>query len=415
MTHAYDTNPTDADAAENASARQSMFADFITQGLQDLIEAEVTARLGAGRHERSTTRTGQRNGTRAKTIASPAGDVTVNIPKLRQGSFFPSLLSPRRRIDKALHAVITEAYVKGISTRSVDDLVKALGIESGISKSEVSRICTDLDADIAAFRTRPLTESEFPYVFFDATYCKVRVGAHVVSQAMVVAIGVGSDGHREVLGTDVGDTESYEFWKEFMHSLRARGLAGVQLVISDAHQGLVRAIAEVFTGASWQRCRIHFMRNVQTAAGKAAQPAITAALQMVFAQPNAEAVRTTWDEAVVMLESKSAKVASMLAQAKEDVLAFTAFPLPHWKKIWSTNPIERLNKEIKRRSDVVEIFPNSAAFIRLATAVVIDQHDEWQVARRYLSETSMVQLEEVIAKKKQELGSTTGAGLSAVV
>lgn len=378
----------------------AVFGELIRAGLQELIEAEATAVIGAARYERTDGRTVQRNGHRPKTIATTSGDVEVKIPKLRAGSFFPSLLERRRRIDRALHAVIMEAYVHGVSTRSVDDLVAAMGVESGVSKSEVSRICAGLDGEIARFRERTLTHTTFPYVFLDATFCKVRVGAHVVSQALVVATGVSIDGTREVLGTAVGDTESFEFWREFLASVKARGLSGVHLVVSDAHAGLKAAIALQFASASWQRCRVHFMRNVIGAVSAKHSPAVTAAVKTVFAHTDPAEVARQWDQVADTLTGSFPKVAAMMHDAKHDVLAFTAFPRAHWQKIWSNNPIERLNKEIKRRADVVEIFPNPAALLRLATAVVIEAHDEWQVTRRYVSDTSMDELRTVIAAKQ---------------
>ena len=387
------------DALKSAEAG-AVFAELIRAGMQALIEAEAAAKIGAGRYERCEERQTHRNGHRSRTLSTTSGDIEVKIPKLRSGSFFPSLLEPRRRIDKALHAVIMEAYVHGVSTRSVDDLVAALGVESGISKSEVSRICAGLDREIEAFRTRSLHHTSFPYVFCDATFCKVRVGAHVVSQALVVATGVSAEGTREVLGTAVGDSESYEFWREFLASLKARGLSGVHLVISDAHAGLKAAVAQQFSGSSWQRCRVHFMRNLHGAVSAKHAPAVTAAVKTIFAHTDPVEVAAQWDRVADTLADSFPKVAAMMAEAKTDVLAFTAFPQAHWQKIWSNNPIERLNKEIKRRADVVEIFPNPAAFLRLATAVVIEAHDEWQVTRRYLSEVSMAELRKVIAAKE---------------
>ncbi|HET9118571.1 MAG TPA: IS256 family transposase [Pseudonocardiaceae bacterium] len=387
------------DALKSADAG-AVFAELIRAGLQALIEAEATEKIGAGRYQRSEDRGTHRNGHRPKTVSTTSGDIEVKIPKLRVGSFFPSLLERRRRIDRALHAVIMEAYVHGVSTRSVDDLVAALGVDSGISKSEVSRICAGLDREIEAFRTRTLTHTQFPYVFCDATFCKVRIGAHVVSQALVVATGVSIEGTREVLGTAVGDSESFEFWREFLASLKARGLAGVHLVISDAHAGLKAAVAQQFSGSSWQRCRVHFMRNLHGAVSAKHAPAVTAAVKTVFAHTDPTEVATQWDTVADSLSGSFPKVATMMNEAKADVLAFTAFPRAHWQKIWSNNPIERLNKEIKRRADVVEIFPNPAAFLRLATAVVIEAHDEWQVTRRYLSEISMAELRKVIAAKQ---------------
>ncbi|MFZ2238048.1 MAG: IS256 family transposase [Gordonia amarae] len=384
-----------------AADPQAMIAELLRTGLQELIEAELTATLGAAPYERSTQRTTYRNGHRPKTLATPAGDVQVQIPKLRSGSFFPSLLERRRRIDRALHAVIMEAYVHGVSTRNVDDLVKALGAQSGVSKSEVSRICQGLDAEVSRFRERSLNHTSFPYVFLDATFCKVRIGAHVVSQAMVVAIGVSMEGTREVLGTSVGDSESYEFWTDFCRHLKARGLHGVHLVTSDAHAGLKRAVAQQFTGSSWQRCRVHFMRNIGAKVTAKQMPPVMAAVKTIFAHKEPADMRAQWDQVVATFESTCPKVAQMMGEAKEDVLAFLAYPPAHWQKIWSNNPIERLNKEIKRRADVVEIFPNPEAFLRLATAVVIEQHDEWQVVRRYVSDVSMDELRTVIAAKQR--------------
>ena len=400
MTHDHSALLTQLDALKSADPG-SVFAELIRAGLQALIEAEATQVLGAGRYERTEERTTYRNGTRPKTVSTTSGDVEVQIPKLRSGSFFPSLLERRRRIDQALHAVIMEAYVHGVSTRNVDDLVTALGVESGISKSQVSRICAGLDVEIARFRERTLTHTTFPYVFLDATYCKVRIGAHVVSHALVVATGVSLEGTREVLGTAVGDSESFDFWREFLAGLKARGLSGVHLVISDAHAGLKAAVAQQFSGASWQRCRVHFMRNVGSAVSSKQVPPVMAAVKTIFAHTEPDAVAAQWDNVADTLAGSFPKVAVMMRDAKADVLAFRVFPKAHWQKIWSNNPIERLNKEIKRRADVVEIFPNPAAFLRLATAVVIEAHDEWQVTRRYVSDVSMDELRVIIAAKER--------------
>ncbi|QOV96808.1 IS256 family transposase [Rhodococcus pyridinivorans] len=396
MTHDHSALLAQLDALKSADST-NVFAELIRTGLQALIEAEATDELGAGRYERTEQRTTHRNGHRTKTVSTTSGDVDVKIPKLRSGSFFPSLLERRRRIDKALYAVVMEAYVHGVSTRSVDDLVGALGVDSGISKSEVSRICAGLDTEIARFRERTLTHTSFPYVFLDATFCKVRVGAHVVSQALVVATGVSIDGSREVLGTAVGDSESFEFWREFLTSVKARGLSGVHLVISDAHSGLKAAVMQQFAGSSWQRCRVHFMRNIRAAVTSKHVPPVMAAVKTIFAHPDPVEVAAQWDQVTDTFSGSFPKVAALMEAAKHDVLAF---PKAHWQKIWSNNPIERLNKEIKRRADVVEIFPNPAAFLRLATAVVIEQHDEWQVTRRYVSDVSMDELRAVIAAKE---------------
>lgn len=360
---------------------------------QELIDAEATAVIGAGPWQRTAERTAQRNGTRPRTLTTTAGDLDLRIPKLRTGSFFPSLLERRRRVDQALFAVVMEAYLHGVSTRKVDDLVKALGADTGISRSEVSRICTGLDEEVAEFRDRSLTGAAFPYVFLDATYCKARVGRRVVSQAVVIATGVRADGHREVLGFDVGDSEDGAFWTAFLRSLKARGLHGVQLVVSDAHEGLKAAIGSVLLGAAWQRCRVHFMRNVLAAVPKGSAEMVAAAIRTVFAQPDPEHVSEQFEVIATMLARSHPKVEQMMHHAREDLLAFTAFPIPHWKKIWSTNPLERLNKEVKRRTDVVGVFPNPAALLRLAGAVLVEAHDEWAATdRRYLSEHSMAQL-----------------------
>lgn len=360
---------------------------------QALIDAELTAVIGAGPWERSENRTAQRNGSRSRTLSTTAGDLELRIPKLRTGSFFPSLLERRRRVDQALFAVIMEAYLHGVSTRKVDDLVKALGADTGISKSEVSRICADLDAEVAAFRDRSLADQAFPYVFLDATYCKARVNRRVVSQAVVIATGVAADGRREVLGFDVGDSEDGAFWTSFLRSLKARGLTGVQLVISDAHEGLKAAIGSVMLGASWQRCRVHFLRNVLAQVPKGNADMVAAAIRTIFAQPDAEHVGEQFEQIATMLGRQIPKVEQMMRAAREDLLAFTGFPVGHWKKIWSTNPLERLNREVKRRTDVVGVFPNPEALLRLAGAVLVEAHDEWQVSdRRYLSEGSMALL-----------------------
>jgi putative transposase len=367
---------------------------------QALIDAEATARIGAAPHERTPARVTQRNGYRDRVLATTAGDVELRIPRLRAGSFFPSLLERRRRIDQALFAVVMEAYVHGVSTRKVDDLVAALGADSGISKSEVSRVCADLDVEVAAFRDRSLAEQEFPYLFVDATYGKARIGgdrrgrgSRVTAQAIVVATGVSADGRREVLGFDVGDSESGAFWTQFLRGLKARGLRGVQLVISDAHTGLKAAVGSVLLGASWQRCRVHFLRNVLATVPKGSADMVAAAVRTIFAQPDAASVRSQLDVIAGMLGRQFPKVEQMLRDSAEDITAFATFPAAHWKKIWSTNPLERVNKEIKRRTDVVGVFPNPAAMLRLAGAVLAEINDEWQVSdRRYLSEASMAQL-----------------------
>jgi transposase-like protein len=363
--------------------------------LQALIDAEATEVIGAGRHERSESRTNQRNGTRSKLLATKAGDVELAIPKLRHGSFFPSILERRRRIDRALFAVVMEAYVHGVSTRKVDDLVAALGAASGISKSEVSRICSELDESLGAFRDRPLDHVEFPYVFLDATYVKARCGGRIVSKAVIVATGVSRSGDREVLGVEVGDSEDGAFWIAFLRGLRARGLGGVKLVISDAHLGLREAISSVMLATTWQRCRVHLARNVLAKVPKGSADMVAAAMRTIYAQPDAAHVHGQFDEIVTMVDRQFPDAAKILNDARDDVLAFTAFPEAHWRKIWSTNPLERVNGEIKRRTRVVGIFPNDAAVLRLVSAVVAETHDEWQdTERRYLAEHTMALLYE---------------------
>ncbi len=374
-----------------------MIRESVRTVLQELLEFEAAGVIGAERYERSEGRVTERNGTRPKVLATKAGDVELRIPKLRKGSFFPRILERRRRIDQALYAVVMEAYVHGVSTRSVDDLVVALGADSGISKSEVSRICEQLDESVGAFRTRPLDHTPFPYVYLDATYLHVRnkpgKGGHVVSMAVVVATGIAMDGSREVLGLDVGDSEDETFWRSFLLSLKQRGLAGVQLVISDQHSGLVAALKRSFQGSAHQRCRVHFARNLLAHVPKSHADMVAAVFRTIFAQPDPEAVSHSWDEVRDQLATSFPKVGPLMDQAKAEVLAFTGFPKAHWRKVWSTNPLERLNKEIKRRSRVVGIFPNAAAVIRLVGAVLIDTHDEWIASdRRYLSEESMALL-----------------------
>ncbi len=363
--------------------------------LQQLIDAEATEKIGADPWERSAERTTHRNGSRPKVLSTKAGDLQLAIPKLRRGSFFPELLEPRRRIDQALYAVVMEAYVNGVSTRAVDDLVAAMGIDTGISKSQVSRICEGLDARVEAFRGRTLGHVAFPYVYLDATYINVRDDAlgQVVSRAVVIATGITARGDREVLGVDIGDSEDETFWTRFLRSVRDRGLSGVRLVISDAHAGLKASIAKCFAGSSWQRCRVHYARNLLATVPKSHMEFVAAAFRSIFALGTPEEVEARFDEVTDTLTERFPKAAESMRAARTDVLAFTSFPRAHWRKIWSNNPLERLNKEVKRRSNVVGIFPNDRSAIRLIGAVLADQHDEWAIARRYLSETSMALLD----------------------
>ncbi len=323
-----------------------VFREIMQLGLQALIEAEVTEHIGAARHERTESRTNQRNGSRARLLSTKAGDVQLGIPKLVKGSFFPSLLEPRRRVDQALWAVMMEAYVHGTSTRKVDDLVVALGVDSGVSKSTVSRICAQLDAQVAQFRDRPLDHAAFPYVFLDATYVKARVDHRIVSRAVVIATGVTADGNREVLGVDVGDSEDETFWTAFLRRMRDRGLAGVQLVISDAHAGLKASITRVHSGAAWQRCRVHFARNALARVPKASAEMVAATIRTIFAQPDAPSAVAHLRSVADTLTGKFPAVAELLLDAEADITAYAHFPRAHWRKIWSTNPLERVNKEI---------------------------------------------------------------------
>ena len=379
---------------ENAGADGDVdkIREILKAALQHLIEVQAAIAIGADRYERTDERTSHRNGSRVRSLDTGAGRLDLSIPKFRHGSFFPSLLEPRRRIDRALLAVIQEAYVHGVSTRKVDDLVAALG-GCSISKSEVSRICIELDAELAAFRERPLdAEGEFPYVWFDATYEKVREGGRIVSLATVIAIGVRSSGEKAVLGIAVGPSETESFWLEFCRSLLARGLRGVLLAISDAHQGLRTALAACFAGAGWQRCKVHFLRNAGALVGRRDAPAVLAVLKTIFLQPTADDAREAVRRALELLEPKHPRVAQLLRDAEADVLAYLAFPREHWSAISSTNAIERVNAEVDRRAKVVGIFPNAASLLRLATAVLQEQHDEWQTGKRAFSQLSMQRL-----------------------
>jgi transposase-like protein len=366
--------------------------DVLREGIrvlsQALMETEVAGLIGAERHERTGERTAYRNGSRLRTWDTRVGTIELAIPKIRPGTYFPSLLEPRRRAEQALLAVVQEAYVHGVSTRKVDDLMRALGLE-GISKSEVSRICGELDTAVAAFRTRALT-GEHRYLWVDATYHKVRVDGRVVSQATVVAIGVTTNGDRQVLGLDVGPSEDRAFWTAFLRSLVKRGLHGVRLVVSDAHEGLKQAIATVLSGTTWQRCRVHFMRNLLATVPQGTRDAIAAVVRTIFAQPDHASALAHLRKIADALRPRFPRTATLLEDAAEDILAYRHLPIEHQRQLHSTNPLERLNKEIKRRSNVVGIFPNPAAVIRLVGALLIEQDDEWAVAeRRYFSAESM--------------------------
>jgi len=368
--------------------------DFVREGIrvliQSVIEAEVTQRVGARRYERSPERITQRNGYRERPYQTRVGELTLRVPKLREGSYFPSFLEPRRKAEKALLAVVQSAYVEGVSTRKVDTLLQALGL-TGIDKSQVSRICKDLDEVVQAFRERPL-KGNYPYLWLDATYLKVRENHRVVSMAQVTAIGVRETGEREILGFAVGGSEEASFWLEFVRSLLGRGLQGVQLVTSDAHEGLKAALAQTLSGAAWQRCRVHFMRNVLAHVTRANKSMVAAALRTIFAQPDRAAAGQQLAVVAENMASRWPKATEVLRAGEEDVLTYMAFPVEHWTRIYSTNPLERVNKEIKRRTDVVGIFPDVASVERLVGAILMDINDEWQVGRRYFSQESMRKL-----------------------
>ncbi|MHC4932453.1 MAG: IS256 family transposase [Planctomycetota bacterium] len=381
--------------ADIAQVLQGPEGDFLRSAverlLRQLMEEEVARRAGAERYERSEERSTYRNGYRPRLWETRVGPVMLEIPRLREGSYLPSFLEPRRRAERALVSVVQEAYVSGVSTRSVDDLVRALG-GSGIDKSAVSRMCKELDEEAEAFRNRPL-EGEVPYVWLDAVYEKVREGGRVQSMAVVLATGVTAEGVRTILGLDVGNTESRAFWTDFLRCLVRRGLSGSQLVISDAHEGLRQAIAKVLPGAGWQRCRVHTMRSILTHVSKSQQAMVLAAIKTIFVQPSAEEAHKQLKDVVKAVKKKAPKAAELLEAAADDVLAYMAFPREHWQQIHSTNPLERLIKEIRRRTRVVGIFPNRASVLRLVTMLLAEQDDEWQAAERaYFSQTSMAKV-----------------------
>ena len=368
-------------------------ADLLRTMMQSFAEAlmaaEAQARCGAAYGEVSAERVNSRNGYRERRWDTRAGTIELAVPKLRSGSYFPDwLIEPRRRAERALVAVVAQCYVEGVSTRRVDDVVRSMGID-GISKSQVSELAKSLDEQVSAFRNRPLDAGPYTYVWVDALTQKVREGGRIVNVAVVIATGVNAEGRREILGLDLITTEDGAGWTALLRGLVARGLNGVQLVVSDAHGGLIDAIASVLPGAAWQRCRVHFVRNVLTKVPKAAQSMVATLIRSIFDQPDAEQVHLQHARVVEQLAERFADAADMLVGAAADILAFSGFPKEHWRQIWSNNPQERLNKEIRRRTDVVGIFPNRAAVIRLVGAVLAEQHDEWAVARRYMGIESL--------------------------
>jgi len=385
---------TDDKMSVQALLGKSADADFLREMIgfaaQRLMEMEVGSLTGAGYGEKSSDRLAQRNGYRDRDWETRAGTVELRIPRLRTGSYFPAFLEPRRLAEKALTAVVQEAYIQGISTRSVDDLVKAMGM-SGISKSQVSRLCEEIDVRVKAFLDRPI-EGDWPYVWVDATYLKVRQAGRIVSVAVTIAVGVNGDGRREVLGMAIGASEAETFWTDFLRSLARRGLRGVKLVISDAHEGIKAAVSRVFS-ATWQRCRVHFARNAMAHAGKSGRRVVSAFIATAYAQETLEAAKGQWRKVADQLRPSVPKLARMMDTAEEDVLAYMSFPPQHRTKLHSTNPLERLNGEIKRRTGVVGIFPNEDAITRLVGALLLEQNDEWAVQRgRYMTLESVSQL-----------------------
>ncbi|WP_027132535.1 IS256 family transposase [Geminicoccus roseus] len=357
--------------------------------LQLLMEADVEGLIGAGRHERSPERLNYRNGFRDRALDTRLGTLQLRVPKLRQGSYFPPFLEPRKVSEKALVAVIQEAWIGGVSTRRVDELAQAMGL-SGISKSTVSKLCKDIDERVNAFLERPL-EGDWPYLWLDATYLKVREGGRIVSVAAIIAVAVNAEGRREIVGLGLGPSEAETFWSGFLKGLVKRGLRGVKLVVSDAHEGLKHAIAKVL-GATWQRCRVHWLRNALAHVPKGQQTMVAAALRQAFLQPDQEAARQAWRQLADQLRPRWPKLADLMDASEHDVLAYLAFPVQHRAKLHSTNPLERLNKEVKRRADVVGIFPNETSILRLIGAVLLEANDEWQLQHRYMQLEAMAEL-----------------------
>jgi len=382
-------------------ADTDLLREMVKEMAQMLMSAEADSICGAEYGERNPDRVNQRNGYRTRRWDTRAGTIDLGIPKLRKGSYFPSwLLAPRRRAERALMEVVTESYVRGVSTRRVDGLVKKLGLE-GISKSQVSQLAKELDERAEEFRHRPLDDGPYTFVWLDAMTQRVREEGQVVNVITVIAIGVNNDGRREILGIDVFTTEDEAGWKAFLHSLVARGLSGEKLVISDAHAGLKNAIASELPGSGWQRCRTHFMRDLLSKVPKKGQKRVTALVRSIFAQPDEERVRAQHEWVVEILEERYPEVAAMVDEAREEILAFAVFPHALWRKIWSNNPLERLNLEIRRRTNVVGIFPNRPAVIRLVGAVLAEQNDEWLIARRYMGLELLKQAQQVGSKAEE--------------
>ena len=373
-----------------AKAGDEDFLRSIAQSvLQLIMEADVDGLIGAGRHERSGERTTWRNGYRERSLDTRLGTLNLKIPKLRSGAYFPGFLEPRKAVEKALVSVIQEAWIAGVSTRRVDELVQAMGM-TGISKSSVSKLCKDIDERVNAFLKRPLV-GDWPYLWLDATYLKVREGGRIVSVAAIIAVAVNTEGKREIVGLHIGPSEAEVFWSDFLKDLVRRGLKGTKLVISDAHEGLKAAITRVM-GATWQRCRVHFMRNALAYVPKGQNTAVAAAIRQIFLQPDSAAATQVWRQVADQLRTRWPKLGACMDEAEHDVLAYMSFPEQHRVKLHSTNPLERLNKEVKRRANVVGIFPNDDSIVRLVGAVLLEQNDEWQLQNRYMQIGGMAAL-----------------------
>ena len=388
------TPMTDDRLALSELAAKSGDSDFLRtiaeSVLQLIMEADVDGLIGAGRYERGDSRQTWRNGYRDRSLDTRLGTLNLKIPKMRQGAYFPGFLEPRKMEEKALVAVIQEAWINGVSTRKVDELVQAMGM-TGISKSSVSKLCKDIDERVGEFLNRPLT-GDWPYLWLDATYLKVRQGGRIVPVAAIIAVAANTEGRREIIGLGIGPSEAETFWTEFLRSLKARGLGGVRLVISDAHTGLKAAIARVFE-ATWQRCRVHWMRNALAHVSRGQHTVIAAAIRQAFDQPDRAHAGETWRKVAEQLRPRWPKLADLMDDSEYDVLAYMSFPRQHRTKLHSTNPIERLNKEVKRRADVVGIFPNEASIMRLIGAVLFEQNDEWQTASRYMMVEAFAQID----------------------
>ena len=374
--------------------------------LQLIMEADVDGLIGAGRYERGETRQTWRNGYRERSLDTRLGTLNLKIPKMRSGAYFPGFLEPRKTVEKALVAVIQEAWINGVSTRKVDELVQAMGM-TGISKSSVSKLCKDIDERVNAFLKRPLA-GDWPYLWLDATYLKVREGGRIVSVAAIIAVAVNTDGKREIVGLHIGPSEAEPFWTSFLRDLVRRGLTGVKLVISDAHEGLKAAITRVL-GATWQRCRVHAMRNALAYVPKGQHTMVAAAIRQAFIQPDHVNAVQTWRHVADQLRARWPKLGTFMDDAEADVLAYMAFPAQHRTKLHSTNPLERLNKEVKRRADVVGIFPNEDSIVRLIGAVLLEANDEWQLQHRYMQLEAMADLSLSASEEEKTLQITPRA------